>query len=80
MSTTRVEIFFCDFCPGADSARRFLGRQGVAWRETYAPAGSPVRLQAEARAGGPQATPLVFLDGRFVGGFDGLCRAFRAAA
>jgi hypothetical protein len=66
--------------PGANSARRLLGRQVVASHETYAPSGSPARPQAKARAGGPQATLLVFLDGRCVGSFDVLCQELRATA
>jgi glutaredoxin 3 len=73
-----IEIYTQDWCPYCSRAKQLLDRKGAAYREIYAPSGSPERAAARERSGGKTSVPQIFIDGRHVGGCDDLMALDRA--
>lgn len=68
----KIEIYIQDFCPYCARAEALLTRKGVAFESKYAPHGSDARREAQARSGGRNTVPQIFIDDQHIGGCDDL--------
>ena len=74
----RVEIHSSFFCPYCHRAKRLLDKKGVAYEEVDLMCEPSRRQEMQARAGGFQKVPQIFIDGRHIGGSDELAELDRA--
>jgi len=69
MYTTRI-------CPYCVAAKRMLQRIGVAYEEVDLSSNSDLRMEL-SDATGWRTVPMMFVEGRFVGGYDDLYAAWK---
>jgi len=68
----KVEIYSTGSCPFCVRARSLLEKKGVAYAEYRVDENPDLRPEMEQRAGGRTSVPQIFIDERYVGGFDEL--------
>ena len=74
----RIEIYTTPFCPYCHAAKRLLASKGAVFEEINV-AGDPAKRQEMmTRAHGRHTVPQIFIDGKHVGGSDGLHSLDRA--
>jgi glutaredoxin 3 len=67
-----IEIYTQPWCSYCARALHLLNRKGLAYTEIEAPRGSPARAEAIRRSGGRATVPVIFIDGRPIGGSEEL--------
>jgi glutaredoxin 3 len=67
----KVEIYCTDTCPYCVRAKRLLDEKGVSYLEWRVDRVPDLRPEMEARSG-RTSVPQIFIDSRYVGGFDDL--------
>ncbi|HEX5960125.1 MAG TPA: glutaredoxin 3 [Rhodanobacteraceae bacterium] len=73
-----IEIFSTAMCPYCVAAKNLLQARGLAWRELRIDADPAARAAMLARAPGARTVPQIFINGRYVGGFEQLAAADRS--
>jgi glutaredoxin 3 len=69
-STPKVLLYTRKWCGYCWSARRLFTRLGVPFEEIPLDGRDQLRREISARAGNWPTVPMIFVDGRFVGGYD----------
>lgn len=72
---TDIEIYSTAVCPYCTAAKNLLKSKGLAWRELRIDADPAARAAMLERAPGARTVPQIFINGRYVGGFDQLAAA-----
>ena len=68
----KVEIYATMFCGFCYRAKRLLDTKGIAYDEIDVTMNPVRRGEMRERAGGQNAVPQIFIDGRHIGGSDEL--------
>ncbi len=68
----KVEIYATMFCGFCYRAKRLLDSKGIAYDEIDVTMNPVRRGEMRERAGGRNAVPQIFIDGRHIGGSDEL--------
>ena len=74
----RVDIYTTAMCPYCVSAKQFLARKGLDYREVRVDLEADRRQEMFARSGGRRSVPQIFINDTHVGGFDDLVAADRS--
>ena len=74
--TTRVEIYTSPTCPYCEKAKMLLTKEGISFEEiSFTAEEDQLRELLEKRDGAIyNSIPQVFIDGKFIGGFDDLSK------
>ena len=74
----RIDIYTTAMCPYCVSAKQFLARKGLDFREVRVDLEADRRQEMLARSGGRRSVPQIFINDSHVGGFDDLVAADRS--
>ncbi len=72
MDASRIQIYSTPFCGYCGAAKRLLGTKGAEFTEIDVMFDPARRQEMLERSGGRRTVPLIFIDGRHIGGFDDL--------
>ena len=78
MSTPRVIIYSTTYCGFCRRAEELLRRAGIAFESIDVTGDVHARAELVARAGGRRTVPVIFVDGRAIGGYQELAALLRA--
>lgn len=67
----KVTIYSADWCPYCVRAKRLLESKGVAFEEINVDR-EPGKREELARQTGHKTIPMIFIDGKFIGGYSDL--------
>ncbi len=76
-AVVEVTIYTTRVCPYCHAAKRLLRSEGVEFREVSLDGRAELRRRLAAENDGWRTVPMVFIGGRFVGGYDDLRRLQR---
>ncbi len=65
-----VTLYTTSVCPFCHAARRLLSSLGVEYREVRLETEPELRERLSRENGGWRTVPMIFVGGRFLGGFD----------
>jgi len=65
-----VKIYTSRVCPYCNSAKALFKRLGVDYQEVGLDADPDLRARLSAENGGWRTVPMIFVNGKFLGGFD----------
>jgi len=68
----KVEIYTTSYCPFCDRAKALLRRRKVKFEEIDVTDEPELRADMVARTGGRRTVPEVFINGKFIGGYQEL--------
>jgi glutaredoxin 3 len=68
----KVEIYTTSYCPFCDRAKALLRRRKVKFEEIDVTDEPELRAEMVARTGGRRTVPEVFINGKFIGGYQEL--------
>lgn len=74
----RVQVFSTTYCGWCRSAEDLLRRNGIAFDAVDVTNDSAGRRALVERAHGRRTVPVVFIDGRAIGGFEELARMLKS--
>jgi glutaredoxin 3 len=72
MAGHRVLVYSTPFCGYCSAAKRLLTTKGADYAEVDVMFDSERRDEMIERSGGRRTVPQIFIDGRYIGGFDDL--------
>lgn len=72
---TDIEIYSTAICPYCIAAKRLLEAKGLSWREIRIDMDRAALGSMLERSGGRRTVPQIFINGKYVGGFDELAKA-----
>jgi glutaredoxin 3 len=78
MSTPRVVVYSTTYCGFCRRAEDLLRREGIAFEAIDVTNDVHARAQLVERAGGRRTVPVIFVDGKAIGGYQELAALVRA--
>ena len=78
MSTPRVVVYSTTYCGFCRRAEDLLRREGIAFEAIDVTNDVHARAQLVERAGGRRTVPVIFVDGKAIGGYQELAAMVRA--
>lgn len=67
-----VTLYTTAYCGYCTSAKRLLGRLGIAYEEVDLSNNPGLRMRLSDENDGYRTVPMIYLEGEFIGGFDEL--------
>ena len=67
-----ITLYTTDYCGYCRAAKRLLAERGLAFTEIDLTNNAAARAAVAARAGGWRTVPMLFIDERFIGGYQEL--------
>jgi glutaredoxin 3 len=74
----KIEVYSTAVCPYCVAAKNLLKAKGLAWEDIRVDTDPVQRETMLARSGGHRTVPQIFINDRFVGGYDELVAADRS--
>jgi glutaredoxin 3 len=78
MSTSRVVVYSTTYCGFCRRAEDLLRREGIAFEAIDVTDNLQARTELVERAGGRRTVPVIFVDGKAIGGYQELAAMVRA--
>ena len=75
---TRVQVFSTSYCGWCRRAEELLGAHAIAFEKIDVTNDPEARASLIERTGGRRTVPVVFVDGRPIGGYEELARLVQA--
>ncbi len=72
-----VTVYTTRYCPYCHAATALLRSKGVAFKEIDVTDDDQMREKLVAMSGGRQTVPVIFMDGKCIGGYDELAELYR---
>ena len=67
-----IKLYTTPHCPYCTAAKRLLNAGGFSFEETDVAADPELRAKLSAENNGYRTVPMIFIDGKFIGGFTEL--------
>lgn len=67
-----IIVYTTQVCPYCVAAKRLLTQRNLKYKEVDLGQDPDLRQKLSAENGGYRTVPMIFIDGRFIGGFDEL--------
>ena len=76
--TSRVVVYSTTYCGYCRAAEDLLEREGIEFETVDVTNDPRTRADLVKRAGGRRTVPVIFIDGKAIGGYEELAAMFRA--
>ena len=70
----KAVVYATTYCPYCTAAKNVLAKRNIPFDEIDLTHDPKLREEISAKAGGWKTVPMIFLDGKFIGGFDELSK------
>jgi glutaredoxin 3 len=74
--SARVKIFRTTYCGWCTRAQQLLSRNGIPFETVDVTGNAEARSALREQANGRRTVPVIFIDGKYLGGYEELARLF----
>ncbi|HLV09225.1 MAG TPA: FAD-dependent oxidoreductase [Halanaerobiales bacterium] len=72
---SRTEIYTLSWCPYCKKTKAFFRSKGISYKEYQIDDNESKKAEMQERSGGKKRVPMIFIDNKYIGGYDELIKA-----